>query len=129
MYRDRDDATIKGMGQMMAEKFAELADKVEDTVPASGAFEAVCSMFKDETESMDIKVWSMTVRDLIYKGCDDEVLSRRYLELMGVLGGGYGITRVVGSGSVAECVEILRSPSFVTKVMGAMKGLLKNSSL
>lgn len=130
MYREQDRATIAKMGPVMAEKFAALADEAERTVPVSGKFQTLYATFEDETKSLDIVHWSMTVRDLICGRGDCEDLSRRFLELKGYLGGerlnGYCITRIVGSGSVAECATQLRSQAFVAKVMDAMGHLLAN---
>lgn len=131
MYdKGRDGEIIAKMEPTLTERFAAFADEVERTVPASGKFQTLYATFEDATRSMDIVHWSMTVRDLIYGGCDSAALSKRYLELIGYLGGehlnGYCIKRVVGYGSVAECAELLRSKSFVTKVMDAMRGLLAN---
>lgn len=126
MYRDKDAYTIANMEPMLTKKFAELADEVERKVPPSGKFEYLYGLFEDETKSMDIIYWSITVRDLEFDNCGEEILRKRYLELVGYLGGGYGITRIVGSGSVKECAELLRSQTFVATVMDAMKELLDN---
>lgn len=124
MYRVRDNATIMNMKPLMEEAFARLAEEVERSVPPSGKFDPLYASFEDTTGSLDIVNWSMKCCDLIYNGCGSEVLSRRYLELVGYLGGGYCITRVVGLGSVAECAALLRSRPFVDKVMEAMKSQL-----
>lgn len=114
------------MESMLTLKFAEMADEVERTVPLSGKFEPLYATFEDETKDLDIVHWSLKVCDLIFNNCSQDVLCKRYLELRGYPGGCYCITRLVGSGSVKECAELLRSKSFVSKVMDAMKELLHN---
>lgn len=39
MYREQDAITIANMECMLTQKFADLADEVERTVPLSGKFE------------------------------------------------------------------------------------------
>lgn len=125
MYKEQDAITIAKMESMLTKKFAELADDVEHVVPQSGKFDSLYASFEDEMKSMDIVCWSLKVCDLIYNNYSEDILSKRFLELRGYLGG-YCITRIVGSGSVKECAELLRSQAFVAKVMEAMKELLKN---
>lgn len=125
MYREQDAITIAKMQPMLTKKFAEFADEVERTVPPSGKFDSLYASFEDETKSMDIVLWSLKVCDLIYNNNSEDLLSKRFLELRGYLGG-YCITRIVGSGSVKECSELLRSQAFVVNIMEAMKELLKN---
>jgi len=126
MYRDSDYTTIEKMRPMLMEGFVQLADEVERTVPPSGKFKPLYFSFRDDTNSLDIVIWSIRVRDLIYGGCDPDVLSKRYIEVVGYLNGGYCITRIIGSGRTEECATLLRSSSFVDKVMQAMIGLLNN---
>lgn len=127
MYREQDAKTIAKMEPLLTKKFAELADVAERTVPPSGKFKPQFALFEDETKSMDIASWSLVIYDLIYNNCGTDVLSTRYLELRGYPGGCYCITRIVGFGSVEECAELLRSHTFVAKVMDAMKELLHKS--
>lgn len=126
MYREQDSITIANMEPMLRKMFAELADDVERTVPASGKFEPLYASFEDATQCLDITVWSIKVQDLIFNNSSDDLLSKRYLELRGYPGGNYCITRIVCSGSVKECAELLRSHTFVAKVMDVMKEFLKN---
>lgn len=116
------------MEPMLTKLFAELADEVERSVPPSGKFQPLYASFEDETRSLDITIWSLKVRDLIYNNCSEDVYSMRYLELVGYLRGGYCITRIVGSGSVEECAKLLKSHTLVANVMDAMKQLLDNSN-
>lgn len=126
MYKDKDYDTIVKMGPEFTKWFTELADEVERSVPPSGKFQPLFVFFEDKTKSMDIVSWSLKVRDLIYDGCERELWSKRFLEVVGYVGGGYCITQMVGSGSVEECAEQLRSRSFVVKVMETMMELLDN---
>jgi len=114
------------MRPKLTEGFGQLADKVERTVPPTGKFKPLYFSFRDDTNSLDIAIWSIRVKDLIYGGCDTDALSKRFIEVVGYLAGGYCITRMAGSGSTEECAALLRSPSFVDKVTQAMTGLLKN---
>lgn len=125
MYRESDANAIARMEPMLTKKFAEFADEVERTVPPSGKFKPLFALFEDETKSLDMVNWSLVVCDLIYANCSEKVLSTRYLELRGYPGGAYCTTRIVGSGSVKECAELLRSQAFVANVMEAMKALLR----
>lgn len=126
MYKEQESDIIASMEPMLTKKFAELADEVERKVPPSGKFEPLYATFEDETQSLDIALWSMKVCAPVYYNCSEEELRKRYLELRGYLSGGYCITRIVSLGSVKECAELLRSHTFVIKVMDAMKELLKN---
>lgn len=126
MYRDSDYTTIEKMRPKLTEGFGQLADEVERTVPSTGKFKPLYFSFQDDTESLDIVIWSIRVKDLIYGGCDAEALSKRYIEVVGYLNGGYCITRIIGSGRTEECATLLRSSSFVDKEMQAMIGLLNN---
>lgn len=124
MYRERDAEAIAKLEPTLTRKFAELADRVILTVPPVGKFDPLFATFDDETKSLDIVSWSVKVRDLIFDRCSEDVLSKRYLELVGYLGGGYCITRIVGSGEVEECAKLLRSQAFSSKVMETMRELL-----
>lgn len=124
MYKDSDSDTIKAMRPEMEKLFNELADEVEAHVPQSGRFQPLLAFYSDKTASMDIVNWAMKVRNLIYDGCEKELWHKRYLELVGYVGGGYCGTLVVGSGSVEECAALLRSPDFVWKVMREMADML-----
>lgn len=125
MYTNEIEAnTIAKMEPMLTEKCAKLADDVERLVPPSGSFKYLFACFEDDTRTLDITSWAVSVRDLIFRGCNQKIRYRRYLELIGYPGGNSCISQIVGSGSVKGCVELLRSHDFIIKVMEKMKGIL-----
>lgn len=117
---------IANMEPMLTKKFVELADDVERAVPPTGKFETKFAVFEDETRNLDITKWSVAVRDLITENCSEVILRTRYIDLVGYTGGMSCIIRGVGSGSIKECAELLRSHDFVEKVRDGMMALLES---
>lgn len=125
MYGEKDAKTIANMEPMLTKKFAELADEVERTVPPSGDFKPLRVLFEDETRSLDIVYWSLTVCYYELKSLGD-MPKNRYLILEGHIARNCSGSSEVGFGTVEKCVELLKSPAFVAKVMKSMKNMLNS---
>lgn len=119
-----DREVIAKLEPVIAERCAKLADDVEQLVPPTGSFKNLFACFDDKTGILDITSWAVCVRYLDYSDCNQELLSKRYLDLIGYPGGNSCILQSVGSGSVKECAELLRSHDFVINVMEKMQNLL-----
>lgn len=128
MYKEKDRETIMAMKPIVERACLKLTVDACFHVPPTGKFEKVVKFFKDPTKSLDIVTWGICIRDLIYNGCGEDVYNKRYLELIAYIGDGYGITQIVGSGSLKECSKLLRSPSFIDKVQETMVQMLKDSN-
>lgn len=123
MNKEKDSYIIAQMEPMLTKKFADLADEIERTVPTTGTFEDKFAVFEDETKSLKIDKWSVT----IYEYAPEDTIHERCLDmvLVGYTGGISCITSLVGSGSIKKCTDLLRSHDFVVEVMRGMKNLIE----
>lgn len=121
MYREEDAKTIANMEPMLTQKFAELADEVERTVPSSGDSKPLSVFFEDKTKCLDIVYWSLSV--CYYDSLEDK--TKIYdIVLYGYITTYYAGSCTVSFGPVEKCIELLKSPALVKTVMKSMKNIL-----
>lgn len=123
MYREKDAKTIANMEPMLLQKFAELADKVESTVPPSADSKPLSVLFEDESKSLDIVCWTLAVS---YFNSLEDMTKNYEIILYGHIAANCAGSCEVGFGTVEKCIELLKSPAFVAKVMKSMKNMLNS---
>ena len=96
----------------------ELAELVKKEVSTKGPTATVRVTWVDPNGKLDIQEWRIVVRGL--PKCDWEDTDTRFIELIGIEGGGYGISVYVYAGHKDQCLAMLKSPAFIDKLQHSM---------
>ena len=109
---------FQSVASSISEAAQQLAHLVETEVPDKGDFPPVYVDWIDPKGELDIKAWRIKVHN--FPACDGVDIDTRYVEIIGVEDGDYGISLLVYGGYQKECIASLKSPAFVERLIHCM---------
>lgn len=119
MYTDRDEIYIEAMTADIAAAAECLAIETEKNVSETGWFAKITIPFYDNSKGLDITDWFLSVCTICEADGGNE--DKRYLEVSGLLKGGYKISSFNFCGTKSECIEQLRNPSYVERIKNTIR--------
>lgn len=118
MTRNDYPKYLQKMSQEISAAASLLADEIDKAVPDMGEFQKVSVPFRDKKKELEITEWRLAVCQFPDVNGPDS--NQRYIELIGILDGGYGVSVLAFGGTKAECITKLRKPELVSRIQGLM---------